>query len=205
MSRVVFTGGARSGKSRAATELARVRQLDGASVVVAVFGRESGDAEMSERVERHRASRPDGFGVIEAADSASWTRDVPPESLLLVDCVGTLLGSCMDEAWTAVGQAAHGLADAPAETLPAGFEVETRARFDGALSWLLERKGDTVLVTNEAGDGVVPAYATARLFRDLLGEANRRLVGSADSAYLCVAGKLLSLHHLPDTAHWPED
>ena len=54
MALVVFTGGARSGKSAAAQELARRRALDGASVVAVVFGSSGEDAEMAERVARIR-------------------------------------------------------------------------------------------------------------------------------------------------------
>jgi len=58
-------------------------------------------------------------------------------------------------------------------------------------------------VTNEAGWGVVPATAAGRLFRDLLGRANRMLVERADAAYLVVAGRVLDLHALPAAPEWP--
>ena len=60
MALVVITGGARSGKSGAAQTLAESRHAQGQQVVVAVFASES-DAEMTERIERHRADRPRGF------------------------------------------------------------------------------------------------------------------------------------------------
>ena len=58
---------------------------------------------------------------------------------------------------------------------------------DHVVAWLVSRRGDTMVVTNEVGDGVVPAYARGRVFRDVLGRANRALVDGADAAYLCVA------------------
>ena len=73
------------------------------------------------------------------------------------------------------------------------------------LVWLVSRRGDTVVVTNEVGGGVVPAYALGRVFRDVLGRANRALVDGADAAYLCVAGRLVDLHARPTQAIWPED
>ena len=202
MSLVVLTGGARSGKSRAAQALAEQRELDGAPVTVVVFGRGDTDPEFADRVEHHRAHRPTSFGVIEAADPSSWMAESPPEGLLLVDCLGTLLGLVMESEWPA---ADGDLGQADAGALPPGYERAVGQRFTDIIDWLCGREGDTIVVTNEAGDGIVPAYATARLFRDLLGRANRALVGRADTAYLVVAGRLIDLASLPVRASWPAD
>lgn len=203
MALVVFTGGARSGKSAAAQRLAEERRLDGASVMVAVFGRSGGDSEMSARIERHKAERPAGFATLEVTDPALWLGEVPAEELLLVDCLGTLLGRCMELAWERTGVDALG--DAPADELPRGFESEVSLLFDPLVDALASRSGDTIVVTNEVGDGIVPGYASGRLFRDVLGRANRRLVSAADAAYACVAGRLIDLAALPMEARWPED
>jgi len=199
---VVLTGGARSGKSAAAQALAQVRSADGVPVVIAVFGADDGDPEFALRVARHRAERPDAWETIEAAAALAWFADVPEGALLLVDCLGTLVGRCMAEAWDEV---ASGPDFRDAEDLPPGYEAACDARVDAVVAALLGREGDTVVVTNEVGDGIVPAYATGRLFRDLLGRANRRVVEHADAAYLCVAGRLVDLTALPRQAHWPSD
>ena len=70
---------------------------------------------------------------------------------------------------------------------------------------LTSRGGDTVIVTNEAGWGVVPASASGRLFRDLLGRANRALIDAADAAWLVVGGRLIELTDLPGEAAWPAE
>jgi len=199
---VVFTGGARSGKSAAAQALAQVRSADVVPVVIAVFGSDEGDPEFADRVARHRAERPDAWATIEAAASLAWFADVPEDALLLVDCLGTLVGRCMAEAWA---ELASGPEFRDAEELPPGYEAACGTRVDAVVSALLGREGDTIVVTNEVGDGIVPAYATGRLFRDLLGRANRRVVVHADAAYLCVAGRLIDLTVLPRQAHWPAD
>lgn len=202
MALVVITGGARSGKSAAAQTLAASRVLEGASVTVAVFGA-ARDGEMSERIERHRGQRPAGFETIEARDALTWTEQVPAEALLLVDCLGTLLGLAMETAW--VSTASGDLGDADALAMPAGYEHALSERFDAVLAWILARQGDTIVVTNEVGWGVVPEWASARLFRDVLGRANRMLVDSADAAYLAVSGRLVRLEGLSRDAAWPED
>ena len=205
MSLIVFTGGARSGKSSAAEKLAQKRAADGMSVTVVAFGRgHEADAEFVARIERHRRDRPATFRTLEAADSLGWRDDVPADGVLLLDCLGTLLGRAMEEAWEE-SAAGDPLLDAAADTLPEGFEADVSQRLEEAIVWLAGRRADTIVVTNEVGDGVVPAYATGRLFRDLLGRANRTLADVADGAYLVVAGRVLDLKALPAEASWPQD
>jgi len=128
-----------------------------------------------------------------------------------VDCLGTLLGLAMEAAWPQEAGAekpadsADALRAADADLLPDGYETAVRERFEPAVRWLSTRRGDTIVVTNEVGDGVVPQWASARLFRDELGRANRALVEAADSSYLCVAGRLLPLSRVATEATWPED
>lgn len=205
MALVVFTGGARSGKSTAAEKLALARIADGGAITVVVFGRAAeADLEFDARITQHRADRPESLSTIEAADALSWRESVPMDDVVLLECLGTLLGRAMEEAW---GECARGAAllDAPADTLPDGFEAAVSLRLDQDVAWICSRDGDTIVVTNEVGDGVVPGYATGRLFRDLLGRANRRLVGSADAAYLAVAGRLIDIGSLSSVTRWPQD
>lgn len=205
MALVVFTGGARSGKSGAAQRLAARRALDtGAEVVVAVFGRgEADDPEFAERIAHHQGARPPHWGTLEAADARSWTGQVPNGALLVLDCLGTLLGRAMEEAFEATGGGV--LADAAADSLPAGFASAALERFSAVVDWVVSRQGDIIVVTNETGDGIVPGYASGRFFRDELGRANRGLVDAADAAYLCVAGRAIALSTLPRDAKWPTD
>ena len=48
-----------------------------------------------------------------------------------------------------------------------------------------------MIVTNEVGQGVVPATASGRLFRDLLGIANARLAAVCDETTVMFAGRAL--------------
>lgn len=203
MSLVLFTGGARSGKSSAAQGLASARSLDGASVCVAVFGRAAVDGEFSARVAAHQRSRPAEWTTIEARDVREWTERVPSEALLVVDCMGTMLGLAMEAAFASVCLDELGRADAA--EIPDGVDDAIGQAFDPVVEWLIQRDGDTIVVTNEVGDGVVPAFASGRLFRDVLGRANRRLVDRSDRAYLCIAGRLIELTALRREPSWPAD
>ncbi|HET6497560.1 MAG TPA: bifunctional adenosylcobinamide kinase/adenosylcobinamide-phosphate guanylyltransferase, partial [Coriobacteriia bacterium] len=71
------------------------------------------------------------------------------------------------------------------------------------IAWLAARRGDTVVVTNETGWGVVPAYPSGRVFRDALGRANAALCTIADAAYLVVNGRLVDLTSAPTELTWP--
>jgi adenosylcobinamide kinase/adenosylcobinamide-phosphate guanylyltransferase len=187
MALVVLTGAVRSGKSAAAESMAMSR---GGLVVVAVAGWD-GDEEMARRIEAHRATRPGTFSVIEVGPDPGWLDGVPVESVLVLDCLATLVGAL---AW-----------ESAADVEVATEEQETRAS-EGTVALtdaLLARVGDMIVVTNEAGWGVVPATAAGRLFRDLLGRANRRLVEAADAAYLMVDGRCLDLRDLPAVPTWP--
>lgn len=204
MALVVFTGGARSGKSSAAQSLAHARALDGSHVTVMVFGRDSGaDPEFSERIRRHRADRPAAWTTLEIASLSEPLTGADAPGLLMVDCIGTMLGLAMEEAYADTAAGDLGCADPAA--LPEGFADAVETRFAPALESILHRDGDTIVVTNEVGTGIVPAYASSRWFRDRLGSANRTLVAAADVAYLTMSGRLIDLSSLPAEARWPED
>ncbi len=205
MALVVFTGGARSGKSALAQDLARVRRLDGARVVVVVFGDGSRDREMARRIERHRNDRPADLHVVEASDSQSWLESIADGTVVLVDCLGTLVTRALDEAMSAGGIDVATSGPSDADELSESLETDVETRVRSVVDVLIARLGDTIVVTNEVGDGVVPAFASGRLFRDVLGRANRRLVQAADAAYLVVCGRAIELSALPVAASWPED
>ena len=98
MSLIVLTGAARSGKSSAAEGLAVSRR---GPVIVAVGGRED-DAEMSRRIDAHRASRPTAWSVREITPYPSWVAEVPDDCVLVLECLSTLVGLiAWEEAWEA--------------------------------------------------------------------------------------------------------
>ena len=187
MSLVLLTGPVRSGKSAAAETLAA---RPGGPVVVAVAGW-AGDGEMERRIEAHRAGRPADWTTIHAGPGVGWLAAVPDGAVLLLDCLGTLLANiCHAE----VGDA---------EVASEGSEAAVSAGVDALVTKLLAREGDSVIVSNETGWGIVPVWPGSRLFRDELGRANRRLIDGADAAYLVIDGRFLDLRALPTQPVWP--
>ena len=198
MALVVITGGARSGKSAVAQELLQGR---GEIITVATFGVAEDDAEMDRRIQAHQAERPAGWRTLEIVDTGGWLDLVEDGDTLLVDCLGTFLGRVMQDLYEE--KAGGNLMSAL--DLPEDFEELMEVRLEQTLDSLIARSGDTLVVTNEVGDGVVPTYATGRVFRDVLGRANRKLTDAAEAAYLVVAGRCLDIHSLPRKIEWPFD
>ncbi len=155
-------GGVRSGKSRFAVEQAR-RFARVSFVATATHN----DAEMTEKIRRHQAERPDHWETIEEPlDLAKAIETAGTRSeLVLVDCLTFF---------------AANLLEASAE--PA------RSHIDRLLAALRSTPVPTVLVSNEIGSGIVPAYLSGRRFRDFLGELNQKVAAIADTVVLMIAG-----------------
>lgn len=176
MSLVVLLGGARSGKSRLALELAS--GSDGQVVFLATA--EALDAEMAERIAAHRAERPARWTTVEEPVELRRALAAAEESATcVVDCLSLWVSNLLlrgDET-TAVEDAARACAELAAS-----------------------RQGWTIAVTNEVGLGIVPATPVGRAYRDLLGTVNRIWVDAADRAAFVVAGRALPL---AKTDAWP--
>jgi adenosylcobinamide kinase / adenosylcobinamide-phosphate guanylyltransferase len=165
---VLLVGGARSGKSRLAQQLAARRD----EPVVFLATGEAGDDEMAERIERHRRERPASWRTVEEPlDLVGALQAVEPDATLVVDCLSF---------WTANVLERNG-----AEA------VERDARAAAAAAGA--RQALTVAVTNEVGLGVVPATALGRAYRDVLGRVNAIWADAADRSFLVVAGRALEL------------
>ena len=160
-------GGARSGKSRFAEGL--IAGHPGRPAYLATA--EVGDAEMAERIRRHRARRGDGWTTIEEPLDlpralASATRD---NAAVLVDCLTLWLSNLM-----------------AAERI---IEHEIQALID----CLPKVAAPVVFVSNEVGLGIVPDNALARAFRDHAGFLHQAVAAAADRVYFMAAGLPLLL------------
>ena len=181
---VLVLGGARSGKSRFAEELAR--RAGGEAVLFVATGRAS-DPEMAERIRRHRHQRPPAWRTLELGDGpaaqqleAAWG----PERVVLLDCVTLLVGRRVPTL-----EGSETTNPALAERLERRLEEELQE----LVGLIRARRARAILVSNEVGWAVVPPYPSGRLFQDLLGWANQYLAARADEVWLMVAGLPLRL------------
>lgn len=197
MALVVFTGGARCGKSKAAVNLALTRERLGNNVTFVAFGDTQGGADALRVIANARRERPESFTTVEAHDDPDWLDKIPETDLLLLDCLDGYLEGLIrwhDDNYTA-----------SRDTIIDGGETDIIKMFGEFLNAISNRRGDTIVVTTEIGGGLEPYYGSDRFFRDLLGLANRSLVERADKSYYVVCGRLIDLEALPMTARWPED
>lgn len=170
-------GGARSGKSAFAVELAR--RMGGRVLFLATLRPE--DEEMRLRVRRHRSSRPsDWLTLEEPVKVAEVLAAGGSLDVVLLDCLtlwvsNLLLDSGLEKE---NGEAEH------AEVIERAITGGLQALFD----WYESHDASLIIVSNEVGAGIVPHYRFGRLFRDLLGEANQRVAARADKVYYLVAG-----------------
>jgi adenosylcobinamide kinase/adenosylcobinamide-phosphate guanylyltransferase len=185
---MLVTGPVRSGKSRFALELARERSVD--PIYVATAQIDPADGEMMDRVARHRAERG-AMRSIETDESrgprlTEVLRDACAGEVLVVDSLGTWLSSLL------VAYSEDALRRAAADDLRAADRSLEREA-DALVAALAATAADVVIVAEETGWGVVPAFALGRAFRDHLGRLTARLASSADHAYLVVAGYAVDL------------
>jgi adenosylcobinamide kinase/adenosylcobinamide-phosphate guanylyltransferase len=171
----LILGGARSGKSSYAEQLAAQRGQRIAYVATA----QAWDDEMAHRIENHRRQRPTTWETIEApsqvgAAIAAAEASAGDWDVVLIDCL-TLLASNVILALPE-----------PVET-PAA-EAALRAEVDALLDAYQASKASWILVSNEVGLGIVPAYPLGRVYRDALGRANQQLAAVADEVLFMVAG-----------------
>jgi adenosylcobinamide kinase / adenosylcobinamide-phosphate guanylyltransferase len=163
----LLIGGARSGKSSLAVDLAERSQLD----VVFVATGEAGDDEMAARIALHRAERPAHWTTVEeplaVQDALEAAR---ADAFVLLDCLSLWVANLLE-------RRPDGLLEAVA----------------GAAAAAAARPGPTVAVTNEVGLGLVPNTPLGREYRDLLGRVNGAWADVAGRVYLVVAGRVLPL------------
>jgi adenosylcobinamide kinase/adenosylcobinamide-phosphate guanylyltransferase len=166
---VLVLGGAASGKSEAALQLAGSR---GPRAFVA--SGQGLDDEMVGRIARHQATRSaDWETVEEPLEVEAWfAKQGHRYRTILFDCVtlwlSNLVGTGLKESviLTRTGTLVQRMRTAAARV---------------------------VIVSNELGFGLVPAEPATRAFRDLAGRVNQQIAAGADEVHLIVSGLSLRL------------
>lgn len=168
---IMVTGGTRSGKSRLAEQLAEgFPPLRGYLATG-----QPGDAEMAERIARHRGRRGTEWRTVEEplqVTDALLEND-GRFSVLLMDCVTLWLSNLLF----------HPGGGADRALLQVASFTESFAKL----------KTPIIIVTNEVGMGIVPEHPLARSFRDLAGEANEMIAARANEVYVVISGLPLKL------------
>jgi len=179
----VILGGARSGKSIFAEKLAESR----AQKVLYIATAGADDPEMELRIHRHQEQRPDYWVTLEQQNdivggyrTLSYSAD-----LVLLDCVTVLTSNVILDA--------AGSLENPDEL---AAELALKEEIENLLDLIKVDSADWILVSNEVGSGLVPPYPVGRIYRDLLGWANKQLAAASEECYFTLSGKVMDLNQL---------
>ncbi len=182
---ILVLGGARSGKSAFAEQLA---QAIGGDHVLFVATAQARDAEMARRIQAHRQSRPDTWRTLEAPRrlGSALKAHYKAERVILVDCLTLLVANVLED-----------FVD------PFGKEATTAVHeeIDELLTTVQTLPVTTILISNEVGWGLVPPTPLGRAYRDLLGWVNQHVATVADEVYLLVAGLSVPIKTLAQQVH----
>jgi adenosylcobinamide kinase / adenosylcobinamide-phosphate guanylyltransferase len=128
------------------------------------------DAEMRRKIARHRSERPASWETIEApvALAEAIASRNSKADIIIIDCLTIYVDN--------VTSAHRG--DVP----------KVEREFDRVCREIARCRSSVIVVSNEVGCGVVPAFRSGRRYRDLLGRLNQRVAEISDRVVLMVAG-----------------
>lgn len=171
--KILVTGPARSGKSEWAESLAHQTQQSVCYLATAIAHPD--DQEWQERIRQHQRRRPPDWALVEVPYHLSQRlRDHSgDQTCLLIDSLGTWVANTLESSESAWQRQIVELKNT-VRTIP----------------------GIVIFVAEETGWGVIPAYASARLFRDRLGGLIQHLSREMDQVFLVAGGYALPLHRL---------
>lgn len=164
--KTLVLGGVKSGKSRYADSIAKQSNLP----ITVVATAQARDAEMEQRIARHKADRPADWSLLEVPlhlSEALQGLNAQTETCVIVDCLTLWLTQ-----WC-------GLNDSPSVL------TEQRQQLVEAVESF---QGDLILVSNETNMGVTPMGELSRLFCDQAGLMHQSLAHACDEVFLVVAG-----------------
>ena len=166
----LILGGARSGKSSFAEQVARESGKSVAFIATAT----AGDDEMAERIRQHQASRPDRWQTLELPLALGRSLTARLAEVVIVDCITLLVTNV--------------LLSLPEDTSGETIMQKVQVEIDELIEAQVRLGGQWLLVSNEVGLGLVPPYPLGRVYRDSLGWANQRLARAAQRVIFMVAG-----------------
>ena len=162
-------GGARSGKSAYADQLASSLELPVTYIATAQVY----DDEFRQRVAHHQARRPKHWQILEAPfDLATHLQKLnTPETCIIVDCLTLWLAQCI-------------CPDCDKPVQENLWQIEKQA----LLETLPNMQAAVFLVNNEVGMGIVPLGEINRQFQDEQGRLNQDIAQIADKVSFIAAG-----------------
>lgn len=178
---ILCSGGARSGKSEFAEQLAL--SLKGRKAYVATG--QAFDDEMKDRIKKHQLRRGKEWITFEIPLHLheNWEHIKNVSDVILIDCLTMFTSN-------------HVFAHGDINTQEDANRIESIILKE--LRLLLQEINNSndktvIFVTNEIGLGIVPENKLARYFRDITGRVNREVASAANKMYLTISGVTIEL------------
>ena len=178
---ILCSGGARSGKSEFAEQLAL--SLKGRKAYVATG--QAFDDEMKDRIKKHQLRRGKEWITFEIPLllHENWEQIKNVSDVILIDCLTMFTSN-------------HVFAHGDINTQEDSNRIESIILEE--LRLLLKEINNSndktvIFVTNEIGLGIVPENRLARYFRDITGRVNREVASAANKMYLTISGVTIEL------------
>lgn len=180
MTRTLIFGGARSGKSAYAEQLA----IATGKPVIYLATAQAGDAEMQARIAHHQQRRPSTWRTVECTTDLALVieQTSTSDNVILIDCLTLWLSNLLfaeNPDYPEIGNI----------TPPELFSLQ-RSAFLQALETVA---GDVILVSNEVGMGIIPQGAISRWFVDEAGRLNQAVAARCEQVTWVAAGLPLPL------------
>lgn len=170
MGKLIFIlGGARSGKSAFAFELA---QKSGKRVTFIATATPL-DSEMRERIKNHKNARPKDWKTIEIKNNLDKKIGQEKNAILLIDCLTIYVSHLMN--------------------LP---ETKILEHIKQVVKTIKRSEPDNIIVSNEVGCSIHPQNKLGRDYRDILGKVNQIFARAADEFYIMFAGIPINIKKL---------
>lgn len=187
---VYVTGGARSGKSKIAEEkvVSLAAELGDNESVAYIATAIAFDDGMKDRINKHQKSRPASWKTIEKYknfESLSENQVFLSANAIIFDCITVMITNLMLEY-------ADDFDKMKMEEVNA-MEASIKSEVEMLIDTVLAYDKHLVIVSNEVGMGLVPAYKMGNFFRDIQGRINQYLAACADEVYFAVSGLPMKL------------
>lgn len=170
MGKLIFIlGGARSGKSSFALELAQ----KSCKKVTFIATATPIDSEMKQRIKNHKNVRPKEWKTVEVKNNLDKKIEQEENKMILIDCLTIYISYLMD--------------------LPETRILEHTKKI---IKVIKKSRSDIIVVSNEVGCGIHPENKLGRDYRDILGKVNQMFVRSADEFYIMFAGVPIDIKNL---------
>lgn len=180
MSKIILvTGGARSGKSTLAEKLTKEIGKNIVYIATSIIT----DDDMQDRVNKHKQSRPEEWTTIERFSNFNEMigyNDFLNSDTVLLDCMTIMVTNLLFENEVDFDTCSMDIIN----EIEKNIFIEVKK----LLNVMKENEKNIIIVTNELGMGLVPAYRLGSIFRDIAGRINQYIANEADDVYLTVSG-----------------